>query len=191
MRHRRPQKHVPVVFLCGFRRRQRGDCQRLVEIGDDVVDVLDADGQAHVAGRYAAGELVGRAQLRVRGAGRVDGQRTRIADVGHVVEELERIDESRACLAALLELEADETTVPALEIGARAALLLGVLMQARVDDACDLGMALQMSATFAALRQCSRILKGSVSSPWMNWKALAGLMHMPMSRNSTTRARMM
>ena len=88
--------------------RRRGGGQGLVEIGDDVVDVLDADREAHVAGRHAAGQLIGRAQLRVRRAGRMDGQRAGIADVGHVIEELERIDEARARLAALPELEADE-----------------------------------------------------------------------------------
>ena len=33
----------------------RGGCERLRKIGDDVVDVLDADRQADVAGRHAAG----------------------------------------------------------------------------------------------------------------------------------------
>ena len=61
----------------------------------------------------------------------MDGQRARIADVGDVVEELERIDESRARLAALPELEADETAEAALQIGVGAAPLLGILVQAR------------------------------------------------------------
>ena len=50
-------------------------------------------------------------------------------------------------------------------------------------------MALQVERDLAALRQCSRILSGSVSSPWMNWKALKGLMAQPMSRSKTTLAR--
>ena len=108
---RNPQ---PTNLLRGSHHRCRGGCQRLIQIGDDVVDVLDADRQAHVAGRHAAGELIGRAQLRVRGAGRMDGQGARIADVGHVVEELERIDEARARLAPLLELEADRPPYPPL-----------------------------------------------------------------------------
>ena len=41
-----------------LRQGSSGGTQGLVEIGDDVVDVLDADRQAHVAGRHAAGELV-------------------------------------------------------------------------------------------------------------------------------------
>ncbi len=94
-----------------LRRRQRRRSQRLVKIGKDIVNVLDADREAHVARRHAARQLIGRAQLRVRGAGRMDGQRAHITDVGHVIEELQRIDETRSSLAALLELEADETTI--------------------------------------------------------------------------------
>src|SRR5262245_4552993 len=101
---------------CGLGHRHRGCGERLVEVGDDIVDVLDADREAHVAGRHAAGELVRRAQLPVRGRSRMDGERPGIADVGHVVEEVERVDEARSGLAALHQLEANETAVAAPEV---------------------------------------------------------------------------
>ena len=94
---------------CGRRHWHGGGGEGLVEIGNDVVDVLDADRKADIAGRHAAGQLIGRTELRVRGAGRMDGQRSRIAYVRHVIEELERVNEARAGLNTLLELEADET----------------------------------------------------------------------------------
>ena len=45
------------------------------------------------------------------------------------------------------------------------------------------------SATLIAFSLCWRILSGSVSSPWMNWKAFNGLMAAPRSRSNTARAR--
>src|SRR5262245_15903244 len=74
----------------------------------------------------------------------MDGKRPRVTDIGDVVEQLQRVDEACAGLAARLELEADETTVTAPEIGVGATALLCILVQAGVDDARDLGMALQM-----------------------------------------------
>jgi hypothetical protein len=61
--------------------------------------------------------------------------------VGDVIEELEGINKSRACLAALSELEADETTV-ARQIRVSASALLGIIVQTGVDDARDFGMPL-------------------------------------------------
>src|SRR6188508_405498 len=86
----------------------------------------------------------------MRGAGRVDGQRARIAEIGHVVEELERIDKSDACLATLLELETDETAVLA-EIDVGAAALFRILMQTRVNDPPDIGMTLQIECDFRSV----------------------------------------
>jgi len=40
----------PPFLLRSHRHRRLGGSQRLVEIGDDVVDVLDADRKAYVAG---------------------------------------------------------------------------------------------------------------------------------------------
>ena len=106
--------------------------ERLRQVGDDVVDVLDADGEAHVIVGDAGRELVLGESCECVVAGRMDRQRARIADVGHVVEQLERIDEARARLRAALQLEADQPAEAALQIVLGAALLLA-LEQARVD----------------------------------------------------------
>ena len=63
---------------------------RLVEIGDDVVDVLDADRQADHVGRGACKLQLILRQLAVGGRGRVDDQRARVADIGEVREQLHR-----------------------------------------------------------------------------------------------------
>ena len=52
------------------------------------------------------------------------------------------------------------------------------------------GWPFRNSATAWVLRQCSRIRSGKVSRPWMNWKALNGLIEAPRSRNRVTRALM-
>ena len=67
----------------------------------------------------------------------MDGERARVADVGDMVEKLERVDELAPRLDAALELEADEPAVAALEIGVGASARLAGL-QAREDDVRDI-----------------------------------------------------
>lgn len=68
----------------------RGGLDGLLDVGRDVINVLDADRDAdEVRGDAGALELV-RAQLLVRGAGRVDDQRLGVADIGEVAQQLLR-----------------------------------------------------------------------------------------------------
>ena len=67
--------------------------QRLVEVGDDVVDVLRADRDANIIGRHAGGKLLRLAQLLVRRAGRMDHERLAVADIGQMAGELDAVDE--------------------------------------------------------------------------------------------------
>ena len=83
----KPRRAAASSLLRGDLRRARR-LQRMVEVGEDVVDVLDADRQAHVAVRHAGGELVLGRKLRVGRRRRMDGELARVADVGDVVEEL-------------------------------------------------------------------------------------------------------
>src|SRR5690606_17084688 len=66
----------------GYRPPGRSGPQRLVEVPQDVVDVLDADAQAHEVGAHAGRGLLVGGKLAVRGRGRVDGQALGVADVG-------------------------------------------------------------------------------------------------------------
>src|SRR5690349_11767363 len=79
-----------VLLLGGFGRSGAGSLgQRLIEIGDDIVDRLDADAQPdHVRARAGGHELF-RRQLPMGRRRRVDDQRARVADIGEVAEELD------------------------------------------------------------------------------------------------------
>jgi hypothetical protein len=63
--------------------------QRLIEIGDDVGLVFEADGQADNVVASACRRALGFGQLPVRGGGRVDDQRAGVADVGEMREQLD------------------------------------------------------------------------------------------------------
>ncbi len=93
-----------------------GGGQAALDVVEDVVDVLEADGQAHIARRHAGGFLLLRGKLRVGGRGRVDGEAARVADIGDVVDQLQRVDELLAGREAALPLEAAQAAFGAAEI---------------------------------------------------------------------------
>ena len=69
--------------------------QGLIEVGQKVVDMLDADRQTnHVRAHTGFLEFV-RIELAVRGGGRVTGQRLGITDIDQPGEQLQRILEMR------------------------------------------------------------------------------------------------
>src|SRR4051794_40828543 len=67
------------------------------------------------------------------GRGRVDGQRTCIADIRDVVEELQRVDELLPGVPPTLQFEPYQATVAALQIGPGASCR-GSVLEARIDD---------------------------------------------------------
>src|SRR5690606_13432954 len=97
-------------------------------------DVLQADRQPDIAVGDTGRLLLLRRQLRVRGGRRMDRQAARVADVGHVEEQLQRVDEATSRFPPFLELEADEATEAALQVRLRATLLLAG-EAAGMDDA--------------------------------------------------------
>ena len=64
--------------------------QRLLQVGDDVGLVLDADRQAHHVGPGAGRRALLIGELAVRRRRRMDDEAARVADVGEVREQLER-----------------------------------------------------------------------------------------------------
>src|SRR5688500_16177362 len=86
-------------------RHATGGREGLLEVGLQVVDVLESDREAHQTRGDAGGELLLRGELRVRRGGGVDDERAHVADVGQVAEEAERVDELAPGLDAALELE--------------------------------------------------------------------------------------
>ncbi|MPL71114.1 hypothetical protein SDC9_16885 [bioreactor metagenome] len=85
-----------------------GGGERLVEVGDQVGHILDPDRQPHHARRGAGGDLLFLAQLAMRGRGRVDDQRARIAEVRDMAEELQIVDELDAGVIAALHRHGEE-----------------------------------------------------------------------------------
>ncbi len=71
----------------------------LVEVGEDVVDMLNADGEADKFWADTTGELLLGGELRMGRGGRVNRQRLGVTKVGNVGEQLERVDKlcSRFC----------------------------------------------------------------------------------------------
>ena len=66
--------------LCG------GSGEGLIDVGEDVVDVLDADGEAYEFGGDASGGLLLGSELRMCGGGGMNGEAACVADVGQVGE---------------------------------------------------------------------------------------------------------
>ena len=88
-----------------------GSCrsgQRLVEVGQQVIDVLDADGQAHRFRAYTrAGQFLGR-ELPVGSRRRVGSQRAHVADVDQPGEELQCVQELLAARTSTLQAKSED-----------------------------------------------------------------------------------
>src|SRR5215470_11941282 len=107
-------------IVCGHRsgslRHTTGGRETALDVGDNVVDVLNTDGQANVAVRHPGRALFLGRKLRMRRARRMDREAAGVADIGDVIEELQGIDEPPSGLDAAREFETDQTAVAALEI---------------------------------------------------------------------------
>ncbi len=66
---------------------RRGDAERLVKVGQQIVDGLDANREPDEVRRDAGRELLLVVQLRVCGAGWMNNQRLGVADIGQQREE--------------------------------------------------------------------------------------------------------
>ena len=93
---------MTVKLLPSLQRRER-----LLEIADDVLRILDADREPHHVRAGARLDLLRVGELAVRRRGRVDDQRARVADIGEVREQLQVGDELDAGLVAALEAEGE------------------------------------------------------------------------------------
>jgi RNA polymerase sigma factor (sigma-70 family) len=138
--------------------------KRLVEIGDQVVGILDPDGQAHhVVGAAPAASCCSGRELPVRGGGGVDDQRARVAEIGHMAEDLETIDKFYAGLVAALDRKVNSAPAPRGRSSrpgrcrARRA--------ARHRSRLDARIVLSHVAIFTAFSTCFSIRSDSVSIP--------------------------
>src|SRR5690606_6882972 len=82
------------------------------EVCDDVVDVLDANGQTYQSRRYTGGELLLRGELGVGGGCGVNDEAANVADVGDVAEQSDTVDQRTASVDPALELEGQHPADP-------------------------------------------------------------------------------
>src|SRR5512147_3000005 len=99
--------------------------------------MLDAYRQAHIAVRNTARELLLFGELRVCCRRRVNGEASRVADVGDMIVKLQRVDEFAACVLATGQLEADQPAELTLEVSVRAFAMDALLLR-RMNDPLDL-----------------------------------------------------
>src|SRR5690606_6750690 len=86
----------------------------LFDIGNDVIDMLDADRDAHQVFRYAGlFQLFGR-KLAMGGGGRVAGQRLGVTDIDEAQDHLQRIDEAPAGFLAALDAKGEDARAASL-----------------------------------------------------------------------------
>lgn len=117
--------------------------QSLIEIGYNVVDVFDADGEADEFGADAACQLLFSVELGVGGGGRVDGEGFGVAEVGNVGEHLEGVDEFGTSFGSAFDAEDDDAAAFAAEVF----LVLGVfgiVFEAGEADPFDTGVIFEM-----------------------------------------------
>ena len=111
--------------------------QRLPQIPQNILNILDADAQPDEVGADArAGHLVF-AELAVGGGGRVDRQALGVADVRQVAEEFQALDEPAASFDPALDAEAEDRA-RALRQVLRGPRVVGVRGKAGVADPGDL-----------------------------------------------------
>jgi hypothetical protein len=87
------------------RARCAGRVETGLQVGLEVVDVLDADREPHEAGRDARRELLLGGQLGVGCRRGVDDEAAHVADVGKVAEQYDALDEGATGVDTALELE--------------------------------------------------------------------------------------
>ena len=86
--------------------------QRLGEIADEILDILDADGNPHHVIAGTGGGAIFRAQLAVGGGRGVDDQRTRIADIGEMRKQAAGFDQFSPGAIAAFEAEGEHGPGP-------------------------------------------------------------------------------
>jgi hypothetical protein len=110
----------------------------------------------------------------MRGAGRMNGQRARIANIGNVVEQFKIIDELLPASTPSLKLKAHQSTIAAAHHRIGALARASPSISDWVDDLGDAFLLLtaKNAATLSAFSQCARILSGRVSMPCRNMKRI-------------------
>ena len=145
--------------------------QRLVDIGNNILHILDADRKPDEIGGDAGGNLLLLAQLLVGRGSRMNDQRFGIADIGQMRKQLHVVDELLARLDSPLDAETDDCACPFRQIFLRP-VIVWMARQARLVDPGDQRMLLQPFGNLLAFSTWRGIRTWRVSSPWRIWKAV-------------------
>ena len=116
----------------------------LLQVGNDVLGVLQTNGQAHGVGVNALIALLGLVQLGMGGAGGMDDQALGVGHVGQQAEQLQPVNEGLGLFGAAFDADGEDGTGAVGEVGLVQALLLGIGAQGRMADALHLGHGLQV-----------------------------------------------
>ena len=113
--------------------------ERLLEVRDDIVDVLHADGEADGRGRNVLLRKLRGAELGVRGRAGMDDQALDVGHVGQQREDLEPVDEAPGILLRSLDLKREDGSGPVGEI-ALIERVVGMVGKCGMVDFRHLGM---------------------------------------------------
>src|SRR5271163_2130458 len=125
---------APLLFGRDQRRLRRlRRAERLIEIGDEIVDMLDADAEPDHFRLDAGPELLVGRHLPVCGRGRVASQRLGVAHIDQPLEQAERVVKLLAALKPAGNAEGQQRTGMAPEIFVRQ-FVIGIVGKAGVID---------------------------------------------------------
>ena len=159
----------------------RGGCQGLVQIREDIVDVLDADAEADAARADAGRQLLGGRHLPMRGRGRMAGQGFRIAQIDQPFEELQRVVEPQPAVQSAANIERQQRASAATEIFLHQRVIRTV-GEAGIVHRRDARSSRRNSATLRAFSTWRSTRSATVSIPCSSRKAFIGASTAPMVR---------
>ena len=93
-----------VAVALGLRARRS---KRLLEVGNDIINVLGTDRDADEVLRNTTANLFLIRELLVGRGPRVDSQRLGVSDIGQVRDQLEAIDDLASCLSIALDAKGE------------------------------------------------------------------------------------
>ena len=160
--------------------------EALLQVGDDVVDVLCADGQADGVGLDALIQQLLCGQLGMGGGGGMDHQALDVRHVGQQGEDLQIIDELMGLLLAALDLEGEDGSAAVGEV-LLVQGVVGMIRQAGVVDLFHQGMVGQVLHDLLGVLRMALRRRDRVSVPCSSRKAAKGEMVAPVSRSRMAR----
>jgi hypothetical protein len=125
--------------------------QRLLEIGDNIVDMLYADGQPDHLRSHAGLFLLLRRHLPMRRRGRVTGERLGVTHIDQPLEQFQRVVERLSGIEAAGNAESQKRAGSPVQIFLRQRVI-GIVGETGIVDPCDSRIAAQEFGDAACVR---------------------------------------